>query len=98
MIISEISYHLVLFTNIRDYYEPRMKADLAIIIPDILVEYGCALERLAVAAHASIRLKRLYKKLDGFKRVFREDYYFKTGKKPTKGQLDDFIKMAKEGI
>jgi len=122
LIISEISYHLVLLTNIREYYEPKMKSDLAIIIPDILVEYGCALERLAVspdrvylhltaspkfppieiaeavAAHASIRLKRLYKKLDGFKRVFREDYYFKTGKKPTKGQLDDFLKIAKEGI
>ena len=123
MIISEISYHLVLIMNIREYFEPKMKSDLAIIIPDILAEHGCALERLtvspdrmylqftaspkytpveiaeAVATNASIRLKRLYeKKLDGFKYVFREDYYFKTGKKPTKAQLDDFIKIVKEGI
>lgn len=122
MIISEISYHLVLFTNISDYFKPKMKSDLALIIPDILVEYGSALERLtvspdrvylhitaspkfppveiaeAVATNASIRLKRLHKKLEIFKQVFREDYYIKTGKKPTKVQLDDFIKIAKEGI
>ena len=122
MIISEISYHLVLITNIRDYFEPKMKSDLAIIIPDVLAEYGCALERIAVspdrvylyitaspkytpvqiaeavATNASIRIKRLHKKLDGFNNIFREDYYFKTGKKPTKAQLDDFIKIVKEGI
>lgn len=112
----------MLFTNIREYFEPKMKSDLAIIVPDILAEHGCTLERLtvspdrmylhitaspqrapfeiaeAVATNASIRLKRLHDKLGGFKYVFREDYYFKTGKKPTQAQLDDFIKIAKEGI
>ena len=122
MIISEIKYHLVLITNIREYFEPKMKSDLAIIIPDILAEHGCSLEKItvspdrlylhitaspnhtpaeiaeAIATNASIRLKRLHEKLDGFKNVFREDYYFKTDKKPTKAQLDDFIKIVKEGI
>lgn len=122
MEISEISCHIVFISNIQDYFEPRMKSDLAIIIPDILVEHGSVLESLtvspdrmrllitasprktlfeiaeAVATNASIRLKRLHSKLDGFKYVFREDYYFKTGKKPTKAQVDDFIKIVKEGI
>jgi REP element-mobilizing transposase RayT len=99
-----------------------MKSDLSIIIPDILAEYSCVVERLtiksdriyihftaspqhspaeigrAVVTHGSIRLKRLHEKLDGFKEVFREDYYFKSGKKPTRAQVEDFITIVKKGI
>ena len=122
MIISEIKYHLVIPTNIRDYYEPKMKSDLSIIIPDIITDHNGVVEKLkvepdrvyicftgspqhspeevarAIVREGSERLKRLHEKLDGFNTVFREDYYFKTGKKPTRSQVDDFIKIVKEGI
>ncbi len=122
MIISELSYHLVLLTNICDYYEPKMKSDLSTIIPDIIADYNGVMEKLtvkpdrifihftaspqyspveiaqAIVRQGSERLKRLYEKLDGFKDVFREDYYFKSGKKPTRAQVDDFITIVKEGI
>lgn len=122
MIISELKYHLVIPTNISNYYEPKMKSDLSIIIPEIITAHSGVVEKLkvepdrvyilfagspqyspeeiakAIVREGSERLKRLHDKLAGFNLIFREDYYFKTGKKPTRSQVDDFIKIAKEGI
>ena len=46
----------------------------------------------------SRRLARRHEKLKGYGNLFRKDCYFKSGKKPTGRQIDDFIEIIRKGI
>lgn len=47
---------------------------------------------------ASTRLIRVNDKLIGFNEIFKEDYYMKSGSKPTKKKINDFISIVKSGV
>lgn len=46
----------------------------------------------------SLRLIRVNKELNGFISVFGDRFFIKTGAKPTKKQIDDFIMLSNDGI
>jgi hypothetical protein len=46
----------------------------------------------------SRRFIRLHKHLEGYDRIFKNDIYVKSGKKPSKKQLDDFVSLSSSGI
>lgn len=46
-------------------------------------------------SEVSVRMKRVHMELEGYGKIFREDYYVKTGTRPKKGQIEDFISIAK---
>ncbi len=46
----------------------------------------------------SLRLKRVNTELAGYKSVFRDTYFIKTGAKPTKTQVKDFISISITGV
>lgn len=122
MVVSEIDYHLVLLPSAAADLDAEIKNDLAIIIPDLLIEFRGAVKKLKIAASrivvhfsagpefspcnvaetiikmASLRLKRRHERLEGFGTFFSEHYYLKSGKEPTRTQVDDFISVVTRGI
>ncbi len=46
----------------------------------------------------SLRLIRVNKKLEGFTSIFTGRYFVKSGAKPTKKQVDDFVTLSNTGI
>ncbi len=51
-----------------------------------------------IIREGSVRLVRINDKLIGFKLVFREDFYMKSGNKPTRARINDFISVVIGGI
>jgi len=51
-----------------------------------------------IISEVSTRMKRVHETLQGYSAIFREDYYVKTGARPKKEQIDDFILIAKNRI
>jgi REP element-mobilizing transposase RayT len=51
-----------------------------------------------IISEVSARMKRVHPELKGYGEIFREDYYVKTGSRPGKVQIDDFISIAKHRI
>lgn len=122
MVISEIDYHLVLLLSIEDFFEPKMKSDLALIIPDALVEHRATVKRLDIAKNrihlhitappdaapkkivedlmwqVSLRLIRVNPTLKGFSKIFLDSFFIKSGAKPTKAQVDNFVTLINSGI
>jgi hypothetical protein len=122
MILSDMEYHLVLLPVIGPDYCDKIKSDLSIIIPDVLLQFKGAVKKLAVAREqvyvhfsaspdaspkemaetlvweVSLRLKRVNTELAGYKSVFRDTYFIKTGAKPTKTQVKDFIGISITGV
>ncbi len=122
MILSDMEYHLVLLPVIGPDYCDKIKSDLSIIIPDVLLQFKGAVKKLAVAREqvyvhfsaspdaspkemaqtlvweVSLRLKRVNTELAGYESVFRDTYFIKTGAKPTKTQVKDFIGISITGV
>lgn len=123
MILSSIDYHLVMLTRVAEHFEPRMKSDLAAIMPDVMAQFfGGTIKSVNIrpdriylhfsappehspkdiadtlARQCTIRLARVYKKLEGFSSIFRDDFYLKSGAKPKRKQIEDFICIVKTGI
>ncbi|MBI5179459.1 MAG: transposase [Nitrospinae bacterium] len=122
MIITDIEYHFVLLLTIADLFEEKMKSDLAIIIPDVLLEFKGGVKRLQITpdqvyVHCSVgpdaspkqiaetlmhetseRLVRVNPSLKTFNTVFRSNYFIKTGAKPSKTQIRDFVSLSITGI
>lgn len=48
--------------------------------------------------HCTTRLTRMHEKLEHFDNIFREDYYIKSGSRPTRSQINDFISIAISGV
>jgi REP element-mobilizing transposase RayT len=46
----------------------------------------------------SLRLKRVNSELAGYNSVFRDTYFIKTGSRPTKTQVKDFIGLSITGV
>jgi len=51
-----------------------------------------------IISEVSSRLKRVHDTIKGYGDIFRDDYYVKTGARPKKEQIDDFILIAKNRI
>ena len=122
MIISDIDYHFILPLCIEEFFVPKMKSDLALIIPDVLLQYRAGVKRLDVAKNriylhisappdqppkkiaedmmweTSLRLIRVNEELKGFVSVFDGRMFIKTGLKPAKKQIDDFVTISNAGI
>jgi REP element-mobilizing transposase RayT len=122
MILTDIEYHLVLLPCISEIFEEKMKSDLAIIIPDALLEFKGGVKRLQVSPEriyihfsaapdaspkqiaetlmreTSTRLVRVNPPLKDFRTVFSEHYFIKTGARPTKTQINDFVSLSISGI
>ncbi len=122
MIMSDIEYHLVLLPSITEVFLEKMKSDLALIIPDVLLEFKAGVKMLQISPEqvyihfsaspdaapkhiaetlmheTSTRLVRVNKTLSSFNSVFRSDYFIKTGKRPSKTQIKDFISLCITGI
>ncbi|MBI3794093.1 MAG: transposase [Nitrospinae bacterium] len=122
MIISDVEYHLVLLPSAGLVPDDKIKSDLAIIIPDVLLQYRGGVKLLAITRdhvhvhfssspdvapkemadtlirETSVRLVRVNEKLKGYDRVFLDTFLVKTGAKPTKGQIRDFIQISITGV
>jgi len=122
MVISEIEYHLVLVFSINRTPTGKMKNDLSIIIPDIILELKGTQKRLkvhpdylylhfsssadqspidlakSIIRFASTRLIRLNKELQGYDLIFNENIYIKSGSRPKKSQIDDFMEISSSGL
>jgi REP element-mobilizing transposase RayT len=48
-----------------------------------------------VISEVSTRMKRVHKELDAYGQIFRDDYFVKTGSRPNKVQIEDFISIVK---
>lgn len=121
-IISDIDYHFILPLSIEEFFTPKMKSDLALIVPDVLLQHRAGVKRLDVAKsrmylhisappdqppkkiaeemmwETSLRLIRVNDDLKGFISVFDGRMFIKTGAKPTKKQIDDFVTISNTGI
>ncbi|MBI3582306.1 MAG: hypothetical protein HY098_09605 [Nitrospinae bacterium] len=122
MILSDMEYHLVLLPVIGSHYSDKIKSDLSIIIPDVLLQFNGGVKKLTVARDevyvhfssspdaspreiaktliwdVSLRLKRVNKELVGYKSVFRDACFIKTGAKPTTARVRDFISISIHGV
>lgn len=122
MIISDIDYHLVLLTYLEEHFNSKIKENLGIIIPDLMIQFQGSMKKLKIAPDqiyihftaapenspsdivktlkvlTTQRLLRVHKDLDGYKEIFTSDYFIKSGTKPTKEQISNFISIAKSGI
>ncbi len=50
MIISDLEYHMAIRFSIDEFLNSKMKSDLAIIIPDILLEYKGAVKEMKITS------------------------------------------------
>ncbi len=122
MIISDIDYHFVLPLSIEEFFTSKMKNDLALIIPDVLLQYRAGVKRLEAAKsrvylhisappdqapkkiaedlmwETSLRLIRVNDGLKGFVSVFDGRMFIKSGAKPGRKQIDDFVTISNAGI
>ncbi len=122
MIISDIDYHLVLPLSIEEFFTAKMKSDLSLIIPDVLLQYRAGVKRLEATKsrvylhisappdqapkkiaedmmwEASLRLIRVNEQLKGFVSVFDGRMFIKSGAKPSKKQISDFVTISNSGI
>ena len=122
MIISDMEYHIVLLPVLGSNYGDKIKSDLSIIIPDVLLQFKGGVKKLTIARgqvyvhfssspdaspkemaqtiiwETSERLKRVNPELGGYKSVFRNTYFIKTGARPNKTQVKDFISLSVSGV
>jgi hypothetical protein len=49
-------------------------------------------------AETSFRLKRVNPELESYKSAFRDSYFIKTGAKPTRAQVKDFMHLSINGL